>query len=148
MILRRFMKHVTDQNWFAVGLDVIVVIVGIYLGFQVTEWGRDREDRAQEQLYLDRLHGEIVQALRPANSRLRANQTRYNDLKAIANLIATDIDIDYLSNKQCNSLHMSGIFSSQAALLPTMNELIATGRLAIIENEDATDTTKFSIGWI
>jgi len=22
MILRRFMKHVTDQNWFAVGLDV------------------------------------------------------------------------------------------------------------------------------
>ena len=26
MILRRFMKHVTAQNWFAVGLDVIVVI--------------------------------------------------------------------------------------------------------------------------
>ena len=26
MIIHRFMKHVTDQNWFAVGLDVIEVI--------------------------------------------------------------------------------------------------------------------------
>ncbi|MBT6031002.1 MAG: hypothetical protein HOH19_00370 [Kordiimonadaceae bacterium] len=44
MILRRFMKHVTDQNWFAVTLDVIVVIVGIYLGLQVQEWNKDREE--------------------------------------------------------------------------------------------------------
>ncbi len=32
MILRRFMTHVTEQNWFAVGLDAIVVITGIFLG--------------------------------------------------------------------------------------------------------------------
>ena len=30
MLLRRFSKHVSDQNWFAVGLDVIVVVVGIF----------------------------------------------------------------------------------------------------------------------
>ena len=38
MILRRFMQHVKEQNWFAVGLDVIVVIVGIFLGMQVQKW--------------------------------------------------------------------------------------------------------------
>ena len=38
MILRRFMQHVKEQNWFAVGLDVIVVIVGIFLGMQVQQW--------------------------------------------------------------------------------------------------------------
>ena len=50
MILRRFMKHVSDQNWFAVGLDVLVVIVGIFLGMQVTEWneGRKQDDRARQ----------------------------------------------------------------------------------------------------
>lgn len=36
MILRRFMKHVTDQNWIAVVLDVLVVITGIFLGMQVS----------------------------------------------------------------------------------------------------------------
>ena len=44
MILRRFMKHVTDQNWLAVGLDVLVVIVGIFLGLQVQEWNEDRKN--------------------------------------------------------------------------------------------------------
>ena len=32
MILRRFTKHLSEQNWFAVWLDVIVVVVGIFLG--------------------------------------------------------------------------------------------------------------------
>ena len=27
MIFRRFMQHVTDQNWFVVAMDVIVVIM-------------------------------------------------------------------------------------------------------------------------
>ena len=31
MILRRFMIHVSEQNRFAVGLDVLVVITGIFL---------------------------------------------------------------------------------------------------------------------
>ncbi len=32
MLLRRFSKHCSDQNWFAVGLDVVVVVLGIFLG--------------------------------------------------------------------------------------------------------------------
>ena len=38
MILRRFTQHIKEQNGFAVGLDIIVVVVGIFLGMQVTEW--------------------------------------------------------------------------------------------------------------
>jgi hypothetical protein len=38
------MKHVTDQNWLAVGLDVLVVVVGVYIvifiGDQATEEAR------------------------------------------------------------------------------------------------------------
>ena len=47
MILRRFTKHVIDQNWFAVGLDIIVVVVGIFLGMQVTEWNDDRKTKVE-----------------------------------------------------------------------------------------------------
>jgi len=43
MILRRFTQHIKEQNWFAVGLDVIVVVVGIFLGMQVTEWNEERK---------------------------------------------------------------------------------------------------------
>ena len=42
MILRRFMKHFSEQNWFAVGLDVLVVIVGVYLGVYIGDAEKDR----------------------------------------------------------------------------------------------------------
>ncbi len=63
MILRRFMKHVTDQNWLAVGLDVLVVIVGIFLGLQVQEWNEDRKNINQLNLAFDRLELEFKENL-------------------------------------------------------------------------------------
>ncbi len=69
MILRRFMQHVKEQNWFAVGLDVIVVIVGIFLGLQVTNWQeRINEDNAAKE-YLNRLHDDLQVDLETINHR-------------------------------------------------------------------------------
>lgn len=44
MILRRLTKHVNDQNWFAVALDFFIVVVGILLAFQITNWSEARQD--------------------------------------------------------------------------------------------------------
>ena len=52
MILRRFMQHIKEQNWFAVGLDIIVVIVGIFLGMQVQQWYEDIQLRDIEKKVL------------------------------------------------------------------------------------------------
>ena len=60
MLLRRFMQHVKEQNWFAVGLDVIVVIVGIYLGIQVANWNDSRKEQEQVAIYLDRLKQDLT----------------------------------------------------------------------------------------
>ena len=41
MILRRLTKHVKDQNWFAVGLDFVIVVAGVFLGIQIGNWNAD-----------------------------------------------------------------------------------------------------------
>lgn len=41
MILRRLTQHVKDQNWFAVGLDFVIVVVGVFLGIQIGNWNAD-----------------------------------------------------------------------------------------------------------
>jgi hypothetical protein len=48
MISRRIKEHVKAQNWFAVGVDFLIVVVGILLAFQITEWAQARSDRARE----------------------------------------------------------------------------------------------------
>ncbi|WND03804.1 hypothetical protein QGN29_05375 [Temperatibacter marinus] len=43
MLLRTFTHHFREQNWFAVGLDVLVAVIGIFLGLQVTDWNQTRQ---------------------------------------------------------------------------------------------------------
>jgi hypothetical protein len=46
MLLRKFIKHVKAENWFAVFLDFSVVVIGIFVALQVTEW-KDNYDLKQ-----------------------------------------------------------------------------------------------------
>ncbi|MEL6826756.1 MAG: hypothetical protein AAFN91_10960 [Pseudomonadota bacterium] len=49
MLLRRITKHVKDQNWFAVGIDFVIVVIGVFIGIQVANWNEARTDAIQEQ---------------------------------------------------------------------------------------------------
>jgi hypothetical protein len=45
VLLRRKIGNLKDQNWIAIGLDLIVVVVGIFVAIQVDRWYADQ--RAQ-----------------------------------------------------------------------------------------------------
>ncbi|EED30837.1 conserved hypothetical protein [gamma proteobacterium NOR5-3] len=55
MLLRRVTKHVRNQNWFAVALDFVIVVVGVFIGIQVANWNEAQADRRLGRYYLDRL---------------------------------------------------------------------------------------------
>jgi hypothetical protein len=59
MILRRLTQHIRDQNWFAVGLDLGIVVLGVIIGFQVTAWNDARNDTARGRGYLERVHADL-----------------------------------------------------------------------------------------
>ncbi len=43
MILRRVIEHVRQQQWTAVGIDFCIVVVGVFIGIQVSNWNDERE---------------------------------------------------------------------------------------------------------
>jgi hypothetical protein len=55
MILRRLTEHVKAQNWFAVAIDFVIVVTGVFIGIQVSNWNAARGDRAKEAAYLTEL---------------------------------------------------------------------------------------------
>lgn len=87
MVVRRIREHVTAHNWFAVAIDVVIVIVGVFLGTQVNNWNEERIDRERAQDYRSRLIGEL-----DFNARQYGVQTAYYrrakdyGLKALAEL--------------------------------------------------------------
>ena len=60
MILRSITRHVRDQNWFAVGLDFLIVIVGVFIGIQVSNWNEERQNTALADDYRERLTADLI----------------------------------------------------------------------------------------
>ncbi len=51
MLLRRVIEHVKTQNWFAVGIDFLIVVVGVYTAVWVEGvQGRIEQDRKTAQI--------------------------------------------------------------------------------------------------
>ena len=42
MFLRRIVDHLKAQNWTAIGLDLSIVIIGVFIGTQVSNWNQER----------------------------------------------------------------------------------------------------------
>jgi hypothetical protein len=59
MILSRLRKHLAQQDWIAVTVEVVVVIVSILLAFQIERWADDLRSRGLEQNYLFRLKQDL-----------------------------------------------------------------------------------------
>lgn len=89
MLLRRVTKHVKEQNWFAVGIDFLIVVVGILIAFQITNWSTSREDRRIYDQAYERLIVELNRNLE-IQARIRENiaielpiiQSALEDLRA------------------------------------------------------------------
>ena len=60
MILRRVIDHVKKQEWTAVALDFVIVVVGVFIGLQVNNWNEARGQRSAEAGYLAALESDAV----------------------------------------------------------------------------------------
>jgi len=46
VVIRRIREHAGSHNWFAVAIDLIIVVVGVFLGTQANNWNEARIERA------------------------------------------------------------------------------------------------------
>ena len=69
-ILGRLSKAVREQNWFAVVLELAIVVLGVVIGFQVTSWGQARADQDREQGYLERIHEDLLSDIDAIDTRI------------------------------------------------------------------------------
>lgn len=61
MLLRRITEHVKEQNWFAIGVDFAIVVVGVFIGIQVSNWNERLGFEKREEALMRELRNEMVQ---------------------------------------------------------------------------------------
>lgn len=85
MILRRIREHFTSHNWFAVWIDLLIVVLGVFLGTQVSNWNDARADRGIVVGHLSEISGDL-------RSHLELHDQLYNS--AVARISAVDYIYD------------------------------------------------------
>ncbi|MEL6859626.1 MAG: hypothetical protein AAGJ84_11055 [Pseudomonadota bacterium] len=132
MLLRRITKHVKDQNWFAVGLDFAIVVVGVFIGLQVANWNEARVEQRELAGQLTSLNAEFSENL----DRLKAFRSlldhQINDTSILREVIAGKrprVDINEVDKSLMNIVSVP-IFTIDRT---TLDELALGGGLRRLE---------------
>lgn len=135
MILSRITRALKAQNWLAVGIEFVIVILGIVVGFQVTTWNATRQDRVDEARFVENLHDDLVLA-EALSARVRERRLERVDLLygAIETLYGRS-DHEELSAAECDAISASHYFNINVPDLTAFTELADAGRIDIIREE-------------
>ncbi len=93
MILSRIRKALKDQNWLSIGIEFVIVVAGVMLAFQVTQWSADRAEAERRALALDRLQEEVETSTGILDVFLNVYAERNTDrTEIIERLLAADFE--------------------------------------------------------
>jgi hypothetical protein len=136
MILRRFMQHMNDQNWLAVGLDLIVVVTGIFLGMQVTEWNESRKDRNLEEVYLNRLYSDVHANVQTISSIRQLHRSYFDQIIDVAAYLQEGVPDKVRHDALAAKRLGDGVLPAVTIRTGTWDELVSTGRLNILRDQE------------
>jgi len=135
MILRSITKHVREQNWLAVGIDFLIVIVGVFIGIQVANWNESRLEAQEEVLLVDRIRADFERIEEDAERSLAYHQARASDLKILVRSLRRGslADEDRLAVER--ALFLGPAFQTSADNSGTFTELLSSGRANLLRDK-------------
>lgn len=90
MILRRIIGHLRKQEWTAIGIDFVIVVVGVFLGLQVNNWNEAAANRRAEVAYLSQLQGDLQRIELVVRDQIEFEQFQGRLTGVVADVIASD----------------------------------------------------------
>jgi hypothetical protein len=134
MLLRRVAEHAKAQNWFAVALDFLIVVVGVFVGIEMANWNQARQDRQEERRY----YGQLLVDLRADLQTLERAEVRADRHDEAAQLVIDRLSGKALSQaspgRMAKAIQLAGFIYIPHASRGTYDELISTGNLRLLRN--------------
>ena len=138
MILHRLSQSLKEQNWTAIAVEFVLLVLGVFLGIQVANWNEGREQARKSAVFTERLKAD-----------LRGEDWTYQFL------IAYNREVLANANRAVAALEGASKLSDEALLVSayratqyrnrnqrgsTFDELISTGNIDLIRDRTLRDT--------
>lgn len=133
MILRRLSQSLKEQNWTAIWIEFILLVMGVFLGMQVSNWNSERESKRKTEVFTEHLKADL------------RNEAFYYQY-----LIEYNRDVLASAEKTVNALTGKAPLSDEQLLInayratqykspqrfrATYDELISTGNIGLIKDQ-------------
>lgn len=130
MLLRRIIEHVKAQNWTAVGLDFVIVVAGVFMGIQVSNWNGERQRLAIGDAFLQRLTEDVRAEIGVIENRVES----YEDVHAHAEKVVAALSAprDSLGSDFLHDAYNSTVVWRFRRTQDAYDELVAIGELGLI----------------
>lgn len=135
MILRRIKAHVEKENWFAVGIDFAIVVVGVFIGIQVANWNETRVNRTIETTYLELLQRDLQTTQQELDAQITFEQFQVRVANEAAPLIDSSPS-ELRRQKLGIILTRLGGRRTLRVDSPTFQDLQSSGRLGLISDPE------------
>lgn len=136
MLLRQLTEHVKAQNWFAVALDFAIVIIGVFMGIQVSNWNESRLARAEEAALIQRISTDFERIQADSERSLAYHRGILADLKTLVrSLRAGNLEDEHIPAVE-RALFLGIAFQTSADHSGTFTELLSSGRANILSEHD------------
>ena len=134
MLLRRITQHVKNQNWFAVLLDFLIVVVGVFIGIQVANWNDGRAERNQASDLVMRMVAETS----ASSKELEEYTIVHQEISRKASLLAVSLknaeDCLAMDTELVLLLVSFADFPPPRFSLPNAEQALTTGSLALLKS--------------
>jgi len=134
MRLLRMVRHIKSENWFALGLEMSAIFIGIFVGFQVDRWYSAYQEAQEERHYLERLLSDMDISLRRQEAIIRFTERTVSR----GDLVAASLRKGTVAPGEAEAF-AEGLDDLQTIMLPvdrlaTVNELIGGGNIRLLSD--------------
>jgi len=134
MILHRLATALREQNWFTVVLEILIVVVGIYVGLQADAWMSAKQDRVLEAGYLERLVADMEESIVAQQNNIQTFDVGTASIDYIAQLQRSGTFDGADEDRLILGLNSVSWVAPPATTMITIRELQSTGNIALIRD--------------
>lgn len=128
MVFRRLREHAGHQNWFAVAIDLAIVIAGVFIGTQASNWNQDRLERKQAHEYRGMLLSDLDANLE--NLAMRKRYYEWVRREALTTLADLERPSGVLDDQFLNHAYQASQIQPWALKRNTYDEVLSVGAMA------------------
>jgi hypothetical protein len=135
MILRKLSSALKTHDWFTVIIEVIIVVLGILIALQVSNWATDRQNGQDERYYLNRLLNDIDQSISANEDVLEDLENRTKVSFWVADKLRHGTLPDNEESLFGERFAKIGAFKTGDFIDSTLLELQASGKFGVIQSK-------------